>query len=550
MPEAYSLIRFSSWKQAFGQSQRRQAEWSAEWCEKNGCQLNESLRSGKPVSAFRGANRTRGALAAFLEKIRAGSVARGSVLLVESLDRLSREELDEAYDLFRGILKAGIDIVTRVPERRYTKESLRELIGILEPMLIMSRANEESAVKSRRIADQWKKRRELAREKPMNAVGPAWLRLDGGRWQKIDDRVKVVRRIFRLAIDGNGLHAICKTLNQDNIPPIGRGKEWCCSYIARILRSRAVLGEFQPHVIQDGKRVPTGEALPAYYPPVVDEATFHQAGAALDARRNQKGPRGKYVRNLFTGLLRDARDGRTVVTNSESDSSRTVKLVSSGAQRGKEGSTYLTFPYEAFEAAILSRMAELKAADVVPGAAGDAPDEVAALSGRAQELDHKIGRTMERLKGDADFDAGWQLLRQLEEEKKDALARLSRAQAKAATDETVVLGETQSLLKLLADTEGDERVGLRTRIKARIAQLVSEMWMLTVRRGRVRLCAVQVFFAAGGSRTFLITFRAGNRYKGAEWEVRSFTAPGVGAIDLRQRRDAERVERVLTTMQT
>src|SRR5262245_16720394 len=100
MQRAYSLIRFSSWKQARGQSQRRQAEWSAAWCDKNGCLLDESLHQDKPVSAFRGANRSKGALAAFQEMINVGRVARGSILLVESLDRLSREEVDEALMLF------------------------------------------------------------------------------------------------------------------------------------------------------------------------------------------------------------------------------------------------------------------------------------------------------------------------------------------------------------------------------------------------------------------------------------------------------------------
>src|SRR5262245_35717831 len=148
MKRAYSLIRFSSWKQAQGQTRRRQAEWSAAWCAQHKYQLDESLRWDKPVSAFRGANRNTGALAAFLEMVQVGRVAPGSVLLVESLDRLSREQVDEAFVLFQGILKAGIDIVTREPERRYTKQSVGDIIGILEPLVIMARANEESKIKS------------------------------------------------------------------------------------------------------------------------------------------------------------------------------------------------------------------------------------------------------------------------------------------------------------------------------------------------------------------------------------------------------------------
>jgi Recombinase len=234
----------------------------------------------------------------------------------------------------------------------------------------MSRVHEESAIKSERIADVWKKRREKARAQPMNGVGPAWLRLAGGRWQPIPERVAVVCRIFRLAIEGYGLHAIVQILNGEKVPTMGRGEEWVYSYVGLILRNRAVLGELQPHVIRGGKRGPTGKPVVGYYPAVISEAEFYQAAAALDGRKNQKGPRGKHVRNLFTGLLRDASDGCTLVTVSESDKCKTVKLVSSRGQRGHAGSTYRTFPYQVVEDAFLRLVKALKASDVLPAGRG------------------------------------------------------------------------------------------------------------------------------------------------------------------------------------
>src|SRR5262249_50723110 len=140
MQRAYSLIRFSSWKQAKGDSRRRQLAWSKAWCARHQCHLDESLHEAKPVSAFRGKNRSQGALASFLEMVKVGRVPKGSILLVESLDRLSREEVDEALLLFLGILKEGVHIVTMEPERRYTKASVGDVVGLVEPLLIMSRA--------------------------------------------------------------------------------------------------------------------------------------------------------------------------------------------------------------------------------------------------------------------------------------------------------------------------------------------------------------------------------------------------------------------------
>src|SRR5262245_52797751 len=108
MKIGHSLIRFSSPKQSKGDTIRRQLEWSKTWCERNGVHLDTSLRCDKAVSAFRGKNRAKGALADFLGMIQGGRVAKGSLLLIESLDRLSREEIDEALTLFLGILKAGV----------------------------------------------------------------------------------------------------------------------------------------------------------------------------------------------------------------------------------------------------------------------------------------------------------------------------------------------------------------------------------------------------------------------------------------------------------
>src|SRR5947207_4529925 len=99
-PTAYSYIRFSHPSQAEGDSLRRQTEAAAEWCQKHGVRLDEtiSLRDlGR--SAYTGAHRKnpdRHALAAFLKLVESGKVPRGSYLVIENLDRLSREHIQPA----------------------------------------------------------------------------------------------------------------------------------------------------------------------------------------------------------------------------------------------------------------------------------------------------------------------------------------------------------------------------------------------------------------------------------------------------------------------
>src|SRR5262245_37525748 len=114
-PVCYSYIRFSTPQQLEGDSLRRQTEAARAWCERNGVHLDTSLTLhdlGK--SAFAGKHREnpdRNALAAFLRLVEQGKVPRGSYLVLESLDRLSREHIQPALILALNLLQAGVRIV-------------------------------------------------------------------------------------------------------------------------------------------------------------------------------------------------------------------------------------------------------------------------------------------------------------------------------------------------------------------------------------------------------------------------------------------------------
>ena len=109
-PKAYSYIRFSTPEQAKGDSLRRQLQLSRAYAEKHDLDLDETLRLDAGVSGFHGANlKPQAALGRFLEEIEAGKVPKGSFLLVESLDRLSRTEATQALAVFTSILNQGVN---------------------------------------------------------------------------------------------------------------------------------------------------------------------------------------------------------------------------------------------------------------------------------------------------------------------------------------------------------------------------------------------------------------------------------------------------------
>jgi hypothetical protein len=156
--------------------------------------------------------------------------------------------------------------------------------------MVMSRAHEESATKSKRIRDAMSKKQALARDekKPMQATVPMWLELDKANksFKVLPARADLVRRVFALAIEGYGKSTIAKMLNADGKQSF-KGKTWGASSVDKILSNRAVLGEYQPHSVQgseDGARKPVGDPIANYYPRIISDEEWSRARGAIDAR--------------------------------------------------------------------------------------------------------------------------------------------------------------------------------------------------------------------------------------------------------------------------
>lgn len=296
MKKAYSYIRFSSPEQAKGRSYERQRDQCAKWCAENGYQLAESNEYSffdRGVSAFTGQHAHVGELARFLSLVNDGTIEAGSTLIVESLDRLGREHVKQALPRFMDLLDKGINIVTLLDGKTYTKEYTP--IDLMLSILIMSRAYEESSTKSKRIVDVWNYKHEQAQTNltPLGNTAPLWLdfvpRADApnskeairqGTYVVNATRAAVVKRIFQMSIDGYGRDVIAKTLNKEGIESF-KGKTWGISSVQRILRNKAVLGFYQPM----RKKQPVGEPVARYFDPIIDEETFYQAQEATNARR-------------------------------------------------------------------------------------------------------------------------------------------------------------------------------------------------------------------------------------------------------------------------
>ncbi len=157
---AYSYIRFSSAQQSKGDSYRRQLEASEKYVQEHGLTLDTSLYlHDLASSAYDKTNVIKGNLGAFLRAIEDKKVPKGSFLLVESLDRLSRAQVLDALSQFTAIITAGVSIVTLSDRQVYSNQSVSEnLMQLMLSILIMVRAHEESLTKSDRVGKAWQRK--------------------------------------------------------------------------------------------------------------------------------------------------------------------------------------------------------------------------------------------------------------------------------------------------------------------------------------------------------------------------------------------------------
>jgi len=306
---AYSYVRFSTAKQELGDSLRRQVAMAEKYCAKVGLALHPVSFRDLGVSAFKRKNVESGALAAFISAVKTGKVAKGSYLVIEQFDRLSRADVDIALKLLLDLVHSGITLVTLVDEKVWDREAVKDIGNLILAIVFMSRANNESASKAERLSEAWGEKKKAAQEsgKIMSRECPRWLTTNEDKSAFIvrEDRAESVRKVFNMRINGHGVVSIVNRANKEKWPVPGNGDTWHTSLVGRLLNNRALLGEYQPYKSSsdDYQRVAVGEPVQNYYPIIIDEQTFLRAQAVRERRGEFPGRRDINYRNWLQGLL-------------------------------------------------------------------------------------------------------------------------------------------------------------------------------------------------------------------------------------------------------
>ncbi len=319
MPIAYSYQRFSSEKQSQGDSLRRQAAMALRYIEehpKHGLVLDTTLNMvDAGLSAYKGTHLSKGALGVFMAAVETGAVPEGSWLLLESLDRFSRQQVNIAASALLDLINAGINVVTVTNGTIYRVEDFKDGMGglaqLMGALIAMQGAHAEQVAKSKRISAAWvQKRADISKGVVMSAACPFWLSVNEDRrgFTVIEDRADIVREVYRLRANGSGYTVIASWLNSQGFPTAsGRGTKWQVSYVKKLLWQDQPAGAMVTKA---------GERFDNYYPSIIEEKTYQQVRAMRGRGGEQGLVQGKHW--SLSGLIKH-QCGKTVIRVNKGD---------------------------------------------------------------------------------------------------------------------------------------------------------------------------------------------------------------------------------------
>ncbi|MDQ7836266.1 MAG: recombinase family protein [Humidesulfovibrio sp.] len=453
--QAYIYIRLSSQSQAWGDGERRQHDAAMRFVETHNLPVAETLQD-IGVSAFRGDNALTGELGRFLQRCESGEVPPGSVLVAESLDRLTRNRVNEALLLLLNITQRGVKIGLTAQNVILDLASYAAFFPILADMM---RSNSESEHKSFRSLANWQTKRKLAKTGVIvTSQVPRWLEARDGKIHVLEERAQLVRRIFDMYVSGYGRGVIARTLIKEGIPAWNTRKPvWHESYVNKLLCNRAVVGEYIAE-FKTEEGVMGQEVIVGYYPEVIDRATFDRVqDMAFLRKKGQRGRKGKKFANLFQKLARCSVCGGTMgYHNATVDKTRkngvrpwAHYLTCNSAHAGHGCANRRYFNYLYLENFVLSGTMDdldiVAAVGIHSTALKQHTDRIAALEAQLENADARIQKHVALLVDNdlAELEELGQQLAELKRKRVALRAQLMKARAEATAARQAAEDSTQ-----------------------------------------------------------------------------------------------------------
>jgi hypothetical protein len=175
----------------------------------------------------------------------------------------------------------------------------------------------------------------------------------------------------------------------------GRGNGWSQSYIRLILKNATVIGQYQPmrNIHKNGKseRVPDGDPIDNYFPPVIEPALFY---SVKHTKRGPSGQGDRLPRSLLSKLVFCGKCGAPCHYVNKGRGN--VYLECDNRRRFRSCDA-LAVPYFATFSYVMLALEDFRPFEADGAAVRERERELDALSGQIAETQESIGRLVDTL---------------------------------------------------------------------------------------------------------------------------------------------------------
>ncbi len=232
------------------------------------------------------------------------SLPPSSTIVFSEVSRLARMPQKQSFELLFWILNQGVSVAFASINTIIQAGGEIEAMTMQQLVMMFELSRSESAIKSLRINNTFKIQLEQLRAGTrIKKTGlPKWVKLVDGAYYVSDYDKETITTIYNLKLSGTGCYNIVKHLQETNRTTFKGIKNWSYSYVNDILKSRNIIGEYQPVETTGKKRKPKGEPIKGFYPRVISDDLFNQVQATF--RHDSKGSKSTTFNNLYRGVLR------------------------------------------------------------------------------------------------------------------------------------------------------------------------------------------------------------------------------------------------------